>query len=308
MALLALIASRLLVLPGAREPFKLLAVLMQRLASRVHPDINRSRFQQQLSGSLALLLVLLVPVAIVYGFYLLSELPLVLDALILYFCLGSRETSQQAVRVAGNLQRQQLSLAREQAKPLLLRNRQQLSEMGLSKACIESLLHQQAAMLVAVLFWFLIGGGLLLLSYTVLQTAARQWNNKLPRYRYFGLVAANCYRFALIPGLVISALLLAVQTGMAAAWRNYRNCDAYYFSWSGRLLLAAGASALNCKLGGPAFYGSEKAARPRLGNGHEPSANDILRAELLINAQQNALILLFASALALYSAKLILLV
>ncbi|WP_213995710.1 cobalamin biosynthesis protein [Arsukibacterium sp.] len=302
MALLALLASRWLVLPGARAPFRALAVLLQQLAKKVHPDISRSHFQQQLSGTLALLLLLTLTLAIAYGFYLLSELPLVLDALILYFCLGSRLTLQQAAAVADSINRQQLTLARQRARPLLLRDRQNLSAMGLSKACIESVLHSNAANLVAVIFWFLVGGGLLTLAYTLLQVAARQWNSKLPHYRYFGLTAARCYQLAVAPGLVISALLLALQTGLSRAWRNYRTNEALFFNWPSRLLLAAGASALSSRLGGPAFYAGTKTPRQRLGNGTEPAANDILRAVLFINAQQTALILILSSVLALYAA------
>lgn len=308
MALLALLASRLLVLPAARAPFKVLAFLLQRLAKKVHPDISRSHFQQQLSGTLALLLVLLLPLAITYGFYLVSELPLVLDALILYFCLGSRLELQHASAVAGSINRQQLTLAREQAKPLLLRDRRNLSAMGLSKACIESLLLQNAANLIAVLFWFLLGGGLLALAYTLLQTAARQWNSKLAHYCYFGRTAARCYQLAVAPALIISALLLAIQTGLGAAWRNFRAAEALFFYWPSRLLLAAGASALRNKLGGPAFYAGIKTPRQRLGAGPEPTANDILRTILLINAQQTALIILFGSTLALYYSSILLVV
>lgn len=306
MALLALLASRLLVLPAAHAPLKVLALLLQRLAKKVHPDISRSHFQQQLSGTLALLLVLLLPLAITYGFYLVSELPLVLDALILYFCLGSRLSLKHASTVADSIKKQQLTLAREQAKPLLLRDRRNLSAMGLSKACIESVLLQNAANLIAVLFWFLLGGGLLALAYTLLQIAARQWNSKLAHYRYFGLTAARCYQLAVAPALVISAVLLAVQTGLSGAWRNYRSAESLFFNWPSRLLLAAGASALHSKLGGPAFYAGAKTPRQRLGNGAEPTASDILRTILLVNAQQTALIIIFGSTLALYIASILL--
>jgi adenosylcobinamide-phosphate synthase len=237
---------------------------------------------------------------------LLSELPLVLDVIILYFCLGSRRNLRQGAVVASSIQRQQLTLAKEQAAPLLLRDRKNLSEMGLSKACIESLLQLQAAKLVATLCWFLVGGGLLVLAYTLLQTTARQWNSKLPHYRYFGRTAARCYQLALAPGLVISALLLAIQTGVSSAWRHYHQAAPLFLNWPSRLLLATGASALNVKLGGPVYYGTKKIARERLGSGAEPASRDILRTILLINAQQTALIILFSSTLALYIASILL--
>jgi adenosylcobinamide-phosphate synthase len=307
LALLALIASRLISLPAARAPFKVIALLLRRLASRVHPDASRSHFQQQLSGSLALMLMLAVPLAITYGVYLISELPLVLDALLLYFCLGSRQTMQQAATVATSLSRQQLSLAKDQAKPLLLRQRDNLSAMGLSKACIESVLQQQAAAQVAVLLWFVIGGGLLVLAFTLLQTAAQQWNSKLPHYRYFGRTTSIIYHIAVAPGLLMSALLIAIQTGVIKAWRVYRAAENRYFSWPCRLLLATGASALQIKLGGPAYYGGIKIQRDNIGHYHDPVATDIQRTLLLINAQQTALIVLCSSVLALYVANILLL-
>ncbi|KKO44683.1 hypothetical protein WG68_14125 [Arsukibacterium ikkense] len=303
LALLLLLANRLLTLPGARAPLAAVAVLLQRLATQVHPDIQRSAFQQQLSGGLALLLVLVVVLAMVIGLYLISELPLILDAVLLYFCLGGQQLFQPARNIAGSLNRQQLSLARSQAKSLLLRDRQNLSAMGLSKACTESLLLQQAANQVAVLCWFLLGGGVLALAYTLLQTAARQWNSKLPHYRYFGRAAALAYQLVLLPGVLISALLLAVQDGMLAAWRTFRATDQQFFSWPTRLLLATAASALHTTLGGPAYYGKFKTARPRIGRGQDPDAKVLLRAIVLIKAQQTALILLLSSIVALYVAS-----
>lgn len=302
-ALLVLLANRSMLLPGARAPLVPLAIVLQRLAKQVHPDIERSPFQQQLSGCLALLLVLVVTLAMVFGLYLLSELPLILDALLLYFCLGGQQPFQPISSIASNINRQQLSLARAQAKPLLLRDRQNLSAMGLSKACTESLILQQTANQLAVLCWFLLGGGLLALAYTLLQTAARQWNSKLPHYRYFGRAAALSYQFTLLPAMLIAAILLALQHGMLAAWRCFRATNNQYFSWPCRLLLATTASALNTSLGGPAYYGTIKIARQHIGSGPAPDTNTLLRAILLVKAQQTALILLLSAIVALYVAS-----
>mgnify|MGYP003635531087 CR=1 FL=1 len=307
LALIMLLANRLLLLPAARAPLLPVAVVLQRLAQRVHPDIRRSRFQQQLSGSLALLLITIIPLAIVYCLYLISELPLIIDLLILYFCLAGRQALLQAKAVANNLQRQQLNLARSQAKPLLLRDRQNLSAMGLSKACTESIVLQQAANQVAVVGWFMLGGGLLVLAYTLLQTAARQWNSKLPHYRHFGRSAALCYQVAQAPAQLLSAILLALQTGMLPAWRSYRASQNLYFNWPGRVLLAAAASALNTTLGGPAYYNGDKTARQRIGLGQAPDFSVILRSILVIKAQQTALILLLSTAIACYIASSLLL-
>ena len=121
-----------------------------------------------------MLLVLLLPLlALAAAFASLSEWPEFWHALLLYCCLDWQNQRNQAFLLAQSIEKQQLSLARDLIKPLVLRQSQQLSEVGLCKATIESLTLRLAKQWVGVLFWFLVGGGLAALQAMAVSTGSR---------------------------------------------------------------------------------------------------------------------------------------
>lgn len=291
--LAVVIVSTLLPLPDAYHPLTLFRFFAQQLAKKVNPDVTRSKQQQLLSGCLAILVAVLPCIILFYALYQFSELPIILDALLLYCCLDWRSQSQKAARISSLLQQQQLSLARQQADSLLLRQTKALTSMGLSKALIESLLLQSSKLFIATLGYFLLGGGLAALSYRLLQELQRQWNPKLSQFCYFGYPASVIATFLALPALMFSSSLIALQYGLI---RCYKKCQQMrlFFSRGSFYLLCCASVALNCDLGGPAYYTSKnqqsptsekdidhnylqnKVSRMRFTAKHPPAAVDII--------------------------------
>lgn len=277
------LAAKFAPLPAAYHPLTFFRFLADRLADKVHPTLSRSVQQQRLSGTLAMLVTLLPALALGYALYHFSELPYLLDALLLYFSLDWSLKQQQAAKVAANIERNQLTLAREQADLLLLRDTSTLTAMGLSKACIESLLLRSARQVIAVFFWFLCGGGLATATYRLLQELSLQWNGKLPRFRYFGQPARLCVNILAIPAMLISYSIITLQAGILLVFRRFRQINDNTFPYLQFWLLSAAASALNISLGGPLYYQQQKQHRSRIIREHEPEARDILRTLTLLN-------------------------
>ncbi|MEW5680854.1 MAG: cobalamin biosynthesis protein [Pseudomonadota bacterium] len=289
--LAVLLLHRLLPLPDAYHPLTALRYLASQLGKKVNPDPNRSPEQLYISGTLALLVFCLPFIALGYAFYTVSELPYALDALLLYLSLDWQNQRSQAMQVQQQLQAGQLSLARQLAKPLLLRQCQSLSAMGLSKAVIESLVLRASASLLGVLCYFLLGGGLAAFSYRLLLLAQQQWNSKLPVYRYFGRPAALLARLVNAPVQLLCTLVLVLQHGVKRCYRQLRqprlNINLLSFC-----LLGCASVALNRSLGGPVYYQREKISRSRLTQQHEPTATDIASAIKMLAFMQSLLYLL----------------
>ena len=293
--ILAVVAlQRLLPLPDSYHPLTLFRYLAQQLAAKVNPDPSRSRQQLYISGSLALLVATVPFIALLYSVYQFSELPYLLDALLLYLSLNWQNSRQQALKVQRSLSAGQLSLARQQARPLLLRRTSNLSDMGLSKAVIESLALRAATALIGVLCWFLVAGGLAALCYRLLLELQQQWNCKLTAYRHFGLPCAYLVKVLTALPLLLCSATLALQHGVQSCYRQAKQ-RRQHFSRLSFYLLACVSVSIKRSLGGPLYYNHSKQPRSRLVQQQEPGAADITGVIKVLGFMQSYLYLLLFS-------------
>jgi adenosylcobinamide-phosphate synthase len=272
-----LLGSQIL-LPQEYQPLTFFRIFADRLALKVHPDPARASVQQLISGNLALALVLVPTIALLAPLYWLSDWPLVLDALLLYFCLDFSYYRRQSHKIALAIKARQNSRAKDLLQPLVLRQTQNLSSAGLSKATIEMLWLRTARQWLAVSFWFLVGGGLAAVAYRLVLLCNQQWNDKQHNFRYFGRPAAVLALWASFPASLICALQLAVLTGISSAVRQWRQARGLDLCLSQLLIFGALAAALKVNLAGPVVYQQEKIRRPRLGPALLPQACDVLTA------------------------------
>lgn len=274
----------LVLLPQDYQPLTFFRIFAKQLAAKVHPDPNRATSQQLISGSLALALVMLPTLALLAPLYWLSDWPLVLDGLLLYFCLDFVHYRQQSHKIALAISQQQNSRAKDLLQPLVLRQTQSLSSAGLCKANIEMLWLRTAKQWVGVSFWFLIGGGLAAVAYRLLLLCNQQWNDKQNNFRYFGRPASLLTQWASFPGSLITALLLAFLTDITGAFRQWREASGLKLCLPHLLVLGALASALRVNLAGPVIYQQQKNQRKRIGPSHLPQVGDVL-GSLKLNRQ-----------------------
>jgi adenosylcobinamide-phosphate synthase len=274
LALLIILLSTFMPLPPSYQPLQLFRLMAAAMANKVNKTADGVG-QQLLSGSLALLLLLLPIWALVSAFAELSEWPEFWHALLLYCCLDWQQQRQQALAISQSLDKQQLNLARDQLQPLVLRQTRQMSSVGISKACIESLSLRFSKQWFSVLFWFMVGGGIAALMYRLLQELQQSWNPKLSTFRHFGRpVALLVSAFSFVPVFLCGTLL--------ALLRNWRQSTEYFsqsqdgnFGMAQRWLLSASSAALSRNLAGPLYYDAVKHRRVRIGPVTEPQSSDI---------------------------------
>lgn len=276
--------SNLVHLPQDYQPLTFFRIFARQLAAKVHPDPDRASSQQLISGSLALALVMLPTLALLAPLYWLSDWPLVLDGLLLYFCLDFAHYRQQSYKVANAIAQQQNSRAKDLLQPMVLRQTQSLSTTGLCKACIEMLWLRTAKQWIGVSFWFLIGGGLAAVAYRLLLLCNQQWNDKQTKFRYFGSPASLLTLWASIPASLVTALLLAFLTDITGALRQWRQALPLKLCLPHLLILAAVAAALRINIAGPVIYQQQKNQRQRLGPAQLPGVSDLLNS-LKVNKQ-----------------------
>lgn len=273
--------------PAKYHPLSFFRLLASRMAAKVNPK-GHSIGQQRLSGSLGPIVVLAPILVCIELFIYLTEFPAFFDAFLLFMAL----TYQPVLDALGKIQRAldagKKSLARNLAQPLLLRDTEQLTSMGLSKAVIESGLLRFYHQYAAVLFWYMLLGGLGALTYRLLYEFSQVWNVRQAEYRYFGApLAWVCRWLQFFPSRLSMLLLLLVhapQKGSKAGIQQGAQRTPRV------TLLAYSGAALGIQLGGPAFYNGNKVRLSKCGGERQAEPANIQTAKMAIVKTQWLLI------------------
>lgn len=297
----ALLCSKLLPIPVIYHPLSFVAAFCTALAHKVHPDPARPITQQRLSGALALLVVVSIPVILLNTSYLFASWAYLIDAIVLIACFNWQPYVQQAVKVTLSLEKHLISLARTQSRLLLLRDTKPLNQLGLVKALLESLALRFSQQIIALTFWYLLAGATGALAYRLCQIASQQWSVKITHFKHFGYVAARVHLLLCIIPYVMSALLLWLQRGNKSLKPRCVSAESELPKVK-TILLQQLSRTLQVSLGGPAYYRKQLFRRVRLQQNLEPDIGDIKR---LLRLQQHQFTLLLLLLLGLAGLQLI---
>lgn len=277
-------------------PAALLGVLLDRLLgepARWHPLVGFGRWVQLLEqrlnrthsiarGALAWVLAVVPPTALVWWLSTLPWFGWVFSVLCLYFCLGGQSLAAHATPIAEALLRGDLPAARELVGRIVSRDTAELDEQGVARATVESVLENGSDAIFAALFWFLLLGAPGVVLYRLSNTLDAMWGYRTPRFLLFGRVAARVDDVLnYLPARMV-ALSYCLCGNASTGWHSWRTQAAAWDSPNAGPVMAAGAGALEVKLGGAAVYHGELTERPPLGCGAAPTPADILRALQLV--------------------------
>ena len=273
--LLVILVERVWAWPDKYHPLSAMRLLANNMARKVHPSTTRSISQQKISGSLAIL-VLLLPLLVILALLVnLAEYPVFFDCLLLLVALHFQPVVRNYQKIAWALKSEKKALARSLLNPMVLRETHNLSSMGIAKAAIESLLLRFNYQYCAVLFWFLLLGGVGAIGYRLILEFSQSWNSKLSRFKHFGRPAAwLCGVLNWIPARLV-ALSFALAENISGAWRAYQRIQKGCHSHSTLLALKGGALAI--QLGGPAYYEGHKVRFAKVGGDREIRFADMQR-------------------------------
>ncbi len=293
LAIVVLMLSRFAPIPASYRPWFFFKTIAQAISQKVAKPDNGAQ-QQYLAGVLALL-VFMVPFSmLLLAFDELSAWPEFFEAVLLYMALDWQFYANQLAQIDNSLNKQQLSLAKDQLQPLVLRKTSQLSETGIAKAALDSLALRLGKHWFGVLFWYLVGGGITACCYRLLLEVQQQWNPKLTQLREFGFFTAMIEKIASFLPLMLNTMLLAAWVNIKDTLTFFRFSQDLQLSFSSRWLLSAWAAALQCSMAGPVYYNLQKTSRVRIGPERQPSNSHLqLALKLALQLQNIALLLVF---------------
>lgn len=258
------------------------------LASRLEALLNRQQ-SSRLLGSLAWLLAVL-PIAGL-GWLLertLQHQPLILgvtSAVIVYCAVGWQSLLQHAQAVIEPLQAHNLPLARQQVAMIVSRDASQLDEQGIASAATESVLENGADAVFGAVFWFVLLGIPGVVLYRLSNTLDAMWGYRNERYLRFGWAAARIDDLLNYIPARLTAYSYALVGQRQQALEAWRQQGRAWKSPNAGPVMAAGAGAINVRLGGLASYHGAAQMRPVLGltQGKHASAASITAACRLVN-------------------------
>ena len=207
--------------------------------------------------------------------------------------LGGTSLARTGVQMSELLDRDDIEAARRLLPSLCGRDPDRLDGPGLTRAALESVAENTSDAQVAPMLWASIGGTPAVLTYRAVNTLDSMIGDRSPRYRRFGWAAARLDDAANFVAARATAALVVmcapvVGGSPSGAVRAWREDAARHPSPNAGVVEAAFAGALGVRLGGPTQYHHELQIRPSLGNGAQPTADDLRRAVVLSRAVQAA--------------------
>jgi len=158
---------------------------------------------------------------------------------------------------------------------------------------LESVAENTSDAQVAPMLWATVGGTPGALTYRAINTLDSMIGHRSPRYLRFGWAAARLddganYVAARATAALVVVCAPVVGGSPSGAVRAWREDAARHPSPNAGVVEAAFAGALGVRLGGPTQYHHELQIRPTLGNGAQPTVDDLRRAVVLSRVVQAA--------------------
>lgn len=233
----------------------------------------RPRLPERFAGGLAVG-VLVLPAALLAGVAA-SLGGWLVEAVIVYFCLGHRALREHAHAVAAALTAGDLPGARQAVGRMVGRRTETLDTPGVARAATETVLENGNDAVLATVFWFLVGGAPAAVAHRLVNTLDAMWGYRSPPWRHFGAAAARLDDLlgwipARLSVLSYAVLSMRPAAALRAAWRDGGRWDGV----NPGPVMAAGAGALGVPLGGAAEYEDGPRDRPRLGERETVAAAD----------------------------------
>ena len=238
----------------------------------------------RLRGIVALFLAVFPIIFFVMGLRSLFQSPYVyiFDALIVALCIGHKSLIQHAMAVMKPLLKSDINAARSAVAMIVSRDTANLNENEISKATIESVLENGSDAIFAALFWYVVAGLLGVVLYRLVNTLDAMWGYKTERFLYFGWFAARLDDVLNFIPARLSALSYAMAGQFNSAIKCWRDQGKLWYSINAGPVMAAGAGAIEVKLGGDSIYHGKLKSRPVLGLGSEANASHIDKAARLV--------------------------
>ena len=220
--------------------------------------------------------------------------PLLGLAVQMFWCgqaLAARGLVQESTNVYRELIKPDLPAARRAVSRIVGRDTAALTAEGVTKAAVETVAENASDGVIAPLFYMLLGGAPLALTYKAINTMDSMLGYKNEKYLYFGRVPAKLddaanYLPSRLAALLWVAAAAFTHNDAKGAWKIWRRDRRRHASPNSAQTESACAGALGVQLAGPAYYFGQYYPKLTIGDALRPiEPEDILRANRMMYAE-----------------------
>ena len=195
---------------------------------------------------------------------------MVVQTVMIYWCISVRSLRQAAMEVKRSLVRNKIEEAKIKLSFIVGRDVKQLTERGMIRASVETVAENLVDGVIAPLFFAVIGGAPLALTYKMVNTLDSMVGYKNERYLHFGKAAARIDDVAnYVPArLSVPIISLSAQLVLQKGWRALKIAikeGKNHSSPNAGFPEASFAGAMGIKLGGPNYYHGRLVHKPFIG-------------------------------------------
>lgn len=251
---------------------RIITALEKRLRSKSNMTAQQERHAGMILAAVLPVGTLLFTGAICFACYEIH--PLLFLAIETFWCwqaFAAKGLVTESMNVSRKLEKGDLCDARKAVSRIVGRDTEQLTHEGVIKATVETVAENFSDGVIAPLFWMMIGGAPLALTYKSINTMDSMVGYKNERYINFGRAAAKLDDAANFIPSRTAALLWILASGlmdadMRSACRIWRRDSRKHASPNSAQTESACAGALGIQLAGPAVYFGELYDKPYIGD------------------------------------------
>lgn len=262
------------------HPVVLIGRFIDMLENGLYPLCEQDSKRQFLAGAILVLIVCLLTffltLGIIQSAYMLSSFLGWLVVLFLgYTTLASTGLARAAAKVITSLEKGGVEGARQSLSMIVGRDTAALDREEILKAVIETVAENTSDAVIAPLFYLLLGGVPLAMTYKAVNTMDSMIGYRNDRYKNFGTIAARLDDLAnFVPArlsgvlILLAGWLLGYDPGRG--WRVMKKYHHVHHSPNSGYPEAAMAGILGIELGGPGSYFGQMVDKGSIGEALSP--------------------------------------
>ncbi|NQU95013.1 MAG: cobalamin biosynthesis protein CobD [Candidatus Omnitrophica bacterium] len=214
-----------------------------------------------------------------------------------YTCLSIKDMRVKAEAVLAKLKTGATGEARRELSKIVGRDTENLNEEKIIKATVESIAEGASDGVIAPLFYLILGGPVLALSYKAINTLDSMVGYKNSKYIHFGWFSAKMddimnYIPARITAFLITVSSCVLGKGFKNAFKTMLRDGRKHPSPNSGMPEAAMAGALGIRLGGTSSYQGKISKKPYLGEEKRPTKPFCINEALTISFAASAFMLM----------------
>lgn len=214
---------------------------------------------------------------------------IIADGILCWQCIALKSLKDETYKVYQALDEHDLNGARKAVSMVVGRDTDKLDEVGVTKACVETIAENTSDGVGAPLIYMGIGFGFLSCLYKSINTMDSMIGYKNDRYMDFGKAAAKLDDFANYIPARLTAIAMIIASYICGydfknAWRIFKRDRYNHASPNSAQTEAVMAGALDIQLAGDAWYFGKLFKKDYIGDSvREIASDDILKAHKLMN-------------------------